>query len=139
MSLSTIKSDLENHLKLNLTNVAIKFNNTNYYMKNNAPLGQAEIDALTFFVEPKVIPISDDRELMSSDTPFATICFFQIDIYNKVGTGTGLVHSTIETLNITYREQYVNSTLIYKTNTIGSFVEGEFEITPHRLFCELRN
>lgn len=139
MSIKTIKTTLENHLKLNLANIAIKWNNTSYYSKNNAPLGQAEIDALTFFVEPKIIAISDERELISSGSPFKTEIFLQIDIYNKINQGTGAVYSTIETLNSMFREQIISGVVCERVNTIGSFIDGEWTITPHRVKCYFWN
>ena len=139
MSIKSIKAILEDHLKINLANVAIKWNNTNYYTKNNAPLGQAEIDALTFYIEPKVIAISDERELMSTTKPFQTDIFFQIDIYNKVGNGTGLTYSTIETLNTMFREQIISEVVCDRVTTINTFTSGEWTIVPHRIHAKMFN
>lgn len=137
MSILTIKSDLEAHLTTNLTGIAIKYNNTNVYMLNGIQLTQSQIDSLLFFIEPSIIPISSDRELMSTDTPFMYEAFFQIDLYNKINTGTGLVFSTINTLDDMFREKYIGQTLCTNTKTIGSFISGEFEIVPHRIKASL--
>jgi len=133
MSIKVIKATLEEHIKTNLTNVAIKWNNTNSYTKNGATLGQTEIDALTLFVEPKIIPITSNRELISDTSPYNTIVFFQLDIYNKINTGTGAVFDVIDLVDATLREVMVGTVLCTYTKTIGSFTEGEFEITPHRI------
>ena len=137
MSILTIKSALETHLKTNITDVAIKWNNTSHYTKNNIALTQIEIDALEFFIEPKIIPISDSREMMSTDNPFSTEVFFQIDIYNKVNSGSGDVFNTIESLNTLFRESYVSSVLCDYVDTINTFEADEWVITPHRIHAKL--
>ena len=81
MSIKTIKNTLENHLNSLYTTQAIKWNNTSAYTLNSVSLTAAQIDALTFFVEPRIVPISQDRELMSSGTPRKFEVFFQIDIF----------------------------------------------------------
>ena len=132
MSIKTIKNTLENHLNSLYTTQAIKWNNTSAYTLNSVSLTAAQIDALTFFVEPRIVPISQDRELMSSSTPRKFEVFFQIDIYNKVNTGTGSIYTAIDTLDAIFVEQIVSGVVIEDSKTLGSFTEGEFVITPVR-------
>lgn len=139
MSIKTIKSELESYLKLNLADIAIKWNNTTVYIKNNIVLTQSEIDALTFFIEPNIIPISDDRDLMSSAAPFYTDVFFQMDIYNKSGYGTGEIFDAIESLNALFKEKYISNVLCDRVSTINTFDSGEWTITPHRIHASIRN
>ena len=139
MSINTIKNTMETYLRANLTDVAIKFNNTDYYEKNQVQLIQADIDALTLFVEPSIIPIEDNREVMSDPTPFKTRVFFQVSIYNKIGLGTGYVYTIVETLNTLFREQTINNVVCERVETLGSFTSGDFEVTPHRVVCHLWN
>lgn len=139
MSLDYMKEKLETHLRLNLTDIAIKWEETNFYIKNNINLSESEIGNLNLFVEPKCIVIDDERELMSSGTPFKTSIFFQINIYNKRGIGTGLTTETIKTLNTMYREQYIDGMYCDRVRTENPFVDGENLITPHRLVFHLWN
>lgn len=139
MSLKNSKAILETYLDSNISNVAIKWNNTSTYVLNGVKLTQAQVDALTFFIAPKIIPISNEREIISGTTPFKTKLFFQIDIYNKIGAGSGKVYSTIETLDSLFREKTISNLICLRTNTINSFDSGDFTITPHRIVCQLWN
>ena len=134
MSINTIKKTLENHLNENITTIAIKWNNTNSYSLNGVALTQSEVDALTLFIEPKIVPISQDRELMSSDKPIRYDVFFQVDIFNKINTGTGGIYSAIELLDTVFVEEIINDVVVERSTTLGSFESGENLITPVRFF-----
>ena len=85
MSLKQIKNTLEAYLIANVTTVPIKMEETTLYRLNGVALTQAQIDSLDFFIEPVIIQISSDREIMSTSTPFLYEIFFQINIYSKIG------------------------------------------------------
>ena len=132
MSIKTIKNTLENHLNSLYTTQAIKWNNTSAYTLNSVGLTPEQITALTFFVEPKVVPISQDREIFSTTAPRKFEVFFQIDIYNKLNTGTGTAYTAIEVLDAIFVEQIVSGVTVQDSKTLGSFEEGEWLITPVR-------
>lgn len=139
MSILSVKTTLENYLRLNLSNITIKWHNTSVYVKNNIMLTPEEVNALEFFVEPKIIPISDDRELMSTGTPFKTEIFFQIDIYNRLNKGTGDVYEAVATLDSLFRESTIGSVVCDRTTTLSAFESGEYQITAYRVHAYLWN
>ena len=130
MSIKTIKSTLEAYLNSNVTTYALKWNNTSSYTLNGVTLDQTQIDALTIFFEPNIVPISQDRELISSTTPRKYEVFFQIDIYAKLNTGTGAIYTAIELLDTVFVEEIVSGVVVEDSKTLGSFESGEFLITP---------
>lgn len=140
MSLKNMKSDLEAYLIANLSDVSIKYNNTNIYILNGVQLNQSQIDSLGIFIDIELVPNGNKRELISSNAPFKTKAFFQLNIYNKLGTGTGLVYTTIETLDSILREKLIGvGTTAHQTETLPSVKLGEHEITPHLLECSYWN
>ena len=137
MSIKLIKTVLENYLNTNVTTLNIKWNNTSSYSLNGVALNQAQIDALTFFIEPKIVPISQDRELMSTNKPRRYEIFFQIDIYSKINSGTGAIFTAIELLDSVFVEEIISGVTVYTSTTLGSFQEGEFLITPVRYLASV--
>ena len=134
MSINNIKKTLENHLNENITTIAIKWNNTNSYSLNGVALTQSEVDALTLFIEPKIVPISQDTELLSTSDGRRFDVFFQVDVYNKLNMGTGSIYSTIELLDSIFVNRIINGTTVHDSKTLGSFTSGENTITPIRFF-----
>jgi len=132
MSLKTIKTTLETFLNTNVTTKVIKWNNTASYTLNSVGQTQPEIDALNVFIEPRIIPITQDRELMSTSTPRKFEVFFQIDIYTKRGTGTGEIYTTIELLDAVFVEEIVTGVVVETSKTLPSFEDGDWIITPVR-------
>jgi hypothetical protein len=132
MSIKTIKTTLENYLNTNVTTLAIKWNNTSAYTLNGTQLISSKVNALTFFIEPNIIPIAQDRALMSSATPRRFEVFFQIDIYAKLNTGTGAIYTAIELLDAVFVEEIISGVTIESSKTLGSFESGEYLITPVR-------
>ena len=132
MSLKTIKTTLENYLNANVTTTAIKWNNTATLTLNSVVQTPEQVDALTMFIEPKVVPVSQDRELLSSAKPRKFEMFFQIDIYNKVGAGTGAIYSMIELLDAVFVEETVTGVVVSDSKALNSFVVGDWNITPVR-------
>ena len=132
MSLKTIKTTLETFLNTNVTTKVIKWNNTASYTLNSVGQTQPEIDALNVFIEPRIIPITQDRELMSTSTPRKFEVFFQIDIYTKRGTGTGEIYTTIELLDDVFVERIVTGVVVETSKTLPSFEDGDWIITPVR-------
>lgn len=139
MSLQYIKNTLEDYLVANVTTVSIKRDNTTYYTLNGVMLTQAQIDALEFFIEPKLIPITQDRELYSSATPIAYEAYFQIDIYVQNGEGMGGAYNFIAQMDALFREQIISSVTCLKTATLNSFEVGEFTVLPYRVLAQYRN
>ena len=135
MSLKLIKSTLEAYLNSNVTTYAIKWNNTSSYTLNSVSLTQAQIDALTFFIEPNIVPITQDREIMSTNKPRKYEVFFQIDIYVKLNTGTGSIYTAIELLDTVFVEEIVSGVVVESSKILGSFESGEFIITPVRFLA----
>ena len=132
MSLKTIKTTLETFLNTNVTTKVIKWNNTASYTLNSVGQTPDEVNHLVLFIEPRIIPITQDRELMSTSTPRKFEVFFQIDIYTKRGTGTGEIYTTIELLDAVFVEEIVTGVVVETSKTLPSFEDGDWIITPVR-------
>ena len=132
MSIKTIKNTLENHLNSLYTTQAIKWFETTAYTLNSVPLTAAQIDALTLFVEPRIVPITQDTEILSTSDSIKYEVFFQIDIYSKTGTGSGSVYTAIEVLDAIFVKQIISGVTVGDSKTLPSFNEGENLITPVR-------
>lgn len=92
------------------------------------------------YIELKgVVPVSDDRELISSATPFNTVAIYQINIKRKNGLGNGSMLSYNEDLKAMFRETIINDVIFYKTDNLSIIEEGDYQILPLRLYCEYRN
>lgn len=137
MSYKTIKSTLENHLNTNVTTEAIKFHNTNSYTLNSVPLTENEIKALTQFIEPMLIPITSDRELMSSGEPIKYQAFFQVSIFVTKGSGLGGAYDLSDTLDALFREQSISDIIIENVTTLSSFETDTHIVMPVRCECYL--
>jgi len=138
MSLKHIKNTLESYLIANVTTVAIKMPNTSYYTLNGVALSQAQIDSLSFYIEPSIIPISQEREIYSSDKPIAYEAFFQINIYADVGDGLGSTFNLISTLDGLFREKILSNVTCLKTVTLNSFEVTGVVVMPYRVLAQYR-
>ena len=138
MSLKQIKNTLEAYLIANVTTTAIKMHNTTFYTLNNVALTQAQIDALKLYIEPKMIPIMQDRELMSSATPINYESFLQIDICTDAGDGMGTTFTLIAALDALFREKTISGVVCLRTQTLNSFEVGGIVVTPYRILASLR-
>jgi hypothetical protein len=132
MSLKTIKDTLEAYLVANITDVVIKRFNTTYYTLNGA-----SVPVSTSFIEAKLLPLTQDRYLMSSAKPIDYRAFFQIDIYDELGDGMGATQTIIERLDVLFREHIEGNIVCEKTNTLNSFASGNNMITPYRVTVSL--
>ncbi|MBL0721245.1 MAG: hypothetical protein JJV88_01540 [Sulfurovum sp.] len=137
MSMQKIKVELETYLNNNITDIAIKWSNTSTYSLNSTTLTQDEVNSLNEFLEPFMIAISEDREEMSSSTPFKYKAFFQISIYTRVGTATGKMFATLNRLNKLFKEKNINDVWCERVETLGSFEQGQFLVTPFRIVCSV--
>ena len=137
MSIDTMKNALETYLKTNVTTTAIKYNMTSYYELNGVALNQSQIDALDFFIAPSIVPISQDREMMSSSNPFRYEIFFQIDIYSKPTDGMGATYEAVDDLETLFREKTISNIVCLRTETISTIEKDGWVITPYRILCYL--
>lgn len=139
MSLKQIKNTLEAYLIANVATVAIKMPNTTYYTLNGVALTQTQIDTLKFYIEPSMIPISQDRELHSSATPISYEAFFQINIYADSGDGMGSTFNLISTLDGLFREKILSGVVCLRTIALNSFEVGGLIVTPYRVLAQYRS
>ena len=145
MSLKHIKNTLESYLIANVTTVAIKMPNTTYYTLNGVALTQAQIDALKFYIEPSIIPIMQERELMSSSTPISYEAFFQVNIYADAGDGMGSTFNLTTTLDGLFREKILSGIVCLRTTTLQTIdlglvsASGTVVITPYRVLAQYRS
>lgn len=137
MSIKVIKSTLETKLNTNMTAIAIKWNDTTSYTLNSVPLTSVQVDNLTNFLAPKIIPISQDREIMSSATPRKFEVFFQVDIFSKVGGGTGNDYDLVEALDAVFFETITSDVVVERSTVLTSFQVDGFLITPVRYLASL--
>lgn len=127
MSLLHIKKTAEIHLTNNWTDTDIVY--------ANAPYSSNPDD----YIECFAVPVSDDRELVSSGKPFNTVAFFQINIKRKIGLGNGTLYSSNETLKQLFREQIIDNVVFYKTDNLPVLEDGDYSVLPLRVYCEYRN
>ena len=135
MSIKYIKSALEQHLSANETVRAIKWSNSNVYTVDNEVLSQSEIDDLQEFIAPIIIPISEDMELIGGSESFRYELFFQISVLSKLNQGTGELYETVDSITHLFKNKTIDNVVISKTETLTSFTEGEWLITPVRIKC----
>ena len=78
MSLQQIKQKLETYLNDNYPTQAIKWPNTDIITLNKTVLTQTQIDNLTDFIEPSIIPVSSGREYFSTVSGIKYEAFLQV-------------------------------------------------------------
>lgn len=139
MSVSKIKSNLEQFLYTNLTTRVIKAYNTTVYTLNNVTLTQSEVNDLTEFIEPRMIPITQDRELISNPEPYNAKAFFQVSIYTKQNLGMGDSLTISDELDALYREQYIgtDNVLCEQTSLLSTFQDKEWFVSVWRVEASL--
>ena len=133
MSLGTIKSECEQYLNTNVTDKALKWVNTAVFTKNGVVLSETEIRALSEFISPMIIPISEDKEVFGNVDGYKYEAFFQMSIYTKVNSGTGGIYDTIEMLNLLFKEKKINDVVVDGTETLTSIIDNEWLVTPFRI------
>ena len=138
MSLKQIKNTLEAYLIANVTTVPIKMEETTLYRLNGVALTQAQIDSLDFFIEPVIIQISSDREIMSTSTPFLYEIFFQINIYSKIGDWMGLTATQIVDLDSIFREKIISDVVCSRISVLNKYYNGSHVVVPYRVLASLR-
>ncbi len=139
MSLLNIKQKLESHLNTNITTVAIKWKNTSVYTLNSTNLTQQEIDDLTVYIEPTIIPITSDRELISTANGVNYSTFFQINIYIKSNGGTGNAYVINDALDTLFRDTNINDVICEKVESLTSYELDEWVIFPVRVLAHTWN
>ena len=136
MSLQQIKSDLETFLRTNLTTVAIKFKNTNYYELNGVPLTETQINALTTFVQPNISSISSDIEILNTVDNTNYLGLFEFLIYAKKGTGTGGMYTIGDALKTAFKKQTINGIKTLNFSYENDQESGEWIILPCSISCQ---
>ncbi len=139
MSILTIKQTLEAVLNTNITTTAIKWSNTAVTTLNNATLTTAQVNALTMYIEAKIIPIEQQRELVSSDNGVNHKAFFQVDIYIKSGSGTGSAYILAEQLDTIFRDKKFTNVVCESVESLGSFPVEEWIVFPVRVLARTWN
>ena len=137
MSLKTIKDTLEAYLVSNIADIAIKRHNTTYHTLNGIALIDLEVEQLDFFIEAKLLPISQDRKVISSAKPIDYRSFFQIDIYVKTGNGMGTTQTLVNRLDGLFREHIEGTVICESTTLLNSFSIGGFVLSPYRVTASL--
>lgn len=135
MSLKQIKDELENYLIASITSTAIKFANTEIIQLNGASVNQ---DDQNIFIEPKIVPISSNIDLINTNTDTQYRCFFQIDIFRRKNQGMGSALTLASDLQALYKKYSNNDVVCENTNALGSFEEGDWVILPVRVTARLR-
>ena len=133
MSLNTIKSTLDQELYANITDVVIKNENSLVYTLNSVPIPTADINNLEFFILPKIVPITQDDELISGGDTINTRGFYQVEIFVKKGVGTGDALTMEERLNTLYRNALVSDVTCENTSVLSPFEDGEWYVTVWRV------
>ena len=139
MSILAIKQELENQLDAAITTIAIKWSNTSVYTLNAVTLAQNEIEALTVYIEPKIIPIQSPRELLSDANGVNYQVFFQIDIWIKKNAGTGNAYTINDALDTLYRDKSFSGVVCEQVDSLTSFELDEWVIFPVRVFARTWN
>lgn len=136
MSLQQIKTTLEQFLYAQVTTIPIKAYNTNIYTLNGSPTDPTNINS---FIEARTIPITQDRELISSAEPYNTRAFFQVLIYQRLNSGTGNSLTIEQTLNALFREKDIVNVRCEQTSVLSPFEDGEWNVTAWRVETHLWN
>ena len=134
MGLGNIKASLETFLNDNLTDVAIKWSNTNTYTLNGTALTELQVANLTLFVEPLIIPLSEDKTIFSNENGYKNEAIFQLTTYGKQNKGMGAIISNADTMNLLYREEIINDVVCEKSKYLASFNVDEWVCLPIRIF-----
>lgn len=137
MSILIIKQELETRLNTAITTVAIKWANTSVVTLNSVTLTQTQIDALTVYIEPKMIPIESPRELISTANGVNYKTFFQVDIWIKKNQGTGNSYVINAALDTLFRDKNFNGVVCEQVDTLGSFEVEEFVVFPLRVLAHV--
>ena len=137
MSISTIKTVMETKLNAEIQTTAIKWFNSSSHTLNGVVLTPSEISALTQFIEPRIIPIDEDREIIGSATGFKYLVFFQVSIYTKLNKGSGGIYTLSDTLNALFKEQIESDVVCDMTETLVSYESGDWLVTPIRFRCHI--
>ena len=133
MSLNTIKSTLDQYLYANITDVVIKNENSLVYTLNSVPLTSDQLNNLQYFILPKIVPITQDDELISGGETVNTRAFYQVEIFVKKGVGTGDALTMEDRLNTLYRNQLIGNVTCENTSVLSPFEDGEWYVTVHRI------
>jgi len=128
MSLQQIKQKLETYLNDNYPTQAIKWPNTDIITLNKTVLTQTQIDNLTDFIEPSIIPVSSGREYFSTVSGIKWECFFQVLLYTRKGTGTGSLYEMAEEIDGLFREKTINDVICDRVDYLPSFELGDWEV-----------
>lgn len=140
-SIKDIKADLEAYLNINVTTKAIKWQNTSTFTLNGVVQTTDQINALTIYIAPKIIPIQSPTDLLSSPTNGTNHqVFFQINIYTKKNTGTGQAYSLAKTLDGLFRNRIIDETTCEDVGFLGTFDSDDTEwmILPLRVLARTR-
>ena len=133
MSILAIKQELESQLNTAITTVAIKWSNTSVVTLNSVTQTQPQIDALTFYIEPKIIPIQSPRDLISDPNGVNYQVFFQVDIWIKKNQGTGNAYVINDALDTLYRDKNFSGVVCEQVDSLTSFEVDEWVIFPVRV------
>lgn len=124
MSLDKIKTESEIYLNSNWTTTPIAWSNVSFTQTPN------------YYIEPTIIPISDERELISHTNSFKVSAFFQINIKVKIGLGTGILFDYERELKALFREQRVNDVYYPRVTTGAMYQDNDYMILPLRIVAE---
>ena len=130
MSLGNIKAELETYLDDNLTNVAIKWSNSDTYTKGGSVLSATEISNLTLFIEPMIIPLSDKKEVISGVVGYKNKVIFQISVYGKKNKGMGSIISNADISKALYKEKTINGVVCESSEYLPYYDFGEWVVLP---------
>lgn len=133
MSLKKIKSTLDTELYAQITDVVIKNENSSVYLLNNVPLTNEELNNLSFFINPKIVPITQDKEVLGNADSVNTRGFYTIEIYSKNGDGTGDSLTMEERLNALFRFKVFSGVVCENSNVLTPFPEGAWYVTIWRV------
>jgi len=133
MSFYHIKNTLETYINQNITDVAIAWSNTNAITINNVSLTDEEKSALNYYIEPVIVPSSDDREIIGSANGVKYEAYVLIKIYTKMNTGTGMLYQLLNRVDGLLREKVIDMCTYEKSVTSGGYQEDEWFVMPYKV------
>jgi len=133
MSFYHIKNTLETYINQNITDVAIAWNNTNAITVNNVSLTDEQKSSLSYYIEPIVVPSSDDREIIGGENGVKYEAYVLIKVVSKINTGTGWVYAMMNRLDGLLREVTIDGCVYEKSVAGGGYAEDEWYIIPYKV------
>lgn len=124
MSLKKIKKEAETLLYNNWTTTPIAWANVGFDETPDS------------YLQCFILPVDNERQLVSADDPFLVSAIFQINIKVKMNLGTAIHFDYEETLINLFREKNINGVVFRRASSGAVFQDGEYYVLPLAIECD---